>query len=108
METQPTEKENIIRLLLSGQENNITLGLQLAESQKIDLTDFTEDIDTLVNSMQFVQDKSLSLVEKLVTIGQEEKHNLCDPIPWKQLHYLTNTEGLDLNSRQLISLPTEI
>ncbi|MDJ1482659.1 hypothetical protein QNI16_19320 [Cytophagaceae bacterium YF14B1] len=43
---QLTEKENIIRLLLSGQEENIALGLQLAESLKIDLTDFAEDIDT--------------------------------------------------------------
>ncbi|MDJ1492974.1 hypothetical protein QNI19_08525 [Cytophagaceae bacterium DM2B3-1] len=52
MNAQSTEKENIIRLLLSGQEENITLGLQIAEALQIDISDLKQDIEYVYNWWQ--------------------------------------------------------
>ncbi|MDJ1505323.1 hypothetical protein [Xanthocytophaga agilis] len=62
------EKENIIRLLLSGQKASIALGLQLADSLEVDLQDFRQTINLVCKYLQHYEFYSFEL--RLEKIGQ--------------------------------------
>ncbi|MDJ1471050.1 hypothetical protein QNI19_08485 [Cytophagaceae bacterium DM2B3-1] len=62
------EKENIIRLLLSGQKSSIALGLQLAESLEVDLEDFRHTINLVCKCLQHYE--FYSFERRLEKIGQ--------------------------------------
>ncbi|MDJ1500517.1 leucine-rich repeat domain-containing protein [Xanthocytophaga agilis] len=103
-----SEKENIMRLLLSGQEESIQLGLIIAESLQLE-REIKQDIDIALN--WFTRQMHSSIQGKLKAIHKVKNVNLSGQdltsIPC-QIQYVINLQSLDLSNNQLVRLPPKI
>ncbi|MDJ1495549.1 hypothetical protein QNI19_21605 [Cytophagaceae bacterium DM2B3-1] len=108
-----SEKENVMRLLLSGQLENIELGLTLADSLQVDITEFKNDIEFLHewSSDISLKSKDLSFQEKAVEIYSKDlvylPHKNLTTIP-SQIQYFKNVTKFDLSNNNLTRLSFEI
>ncbi|MDJ1482585.1 leucine-rich repeat domain-containing protein [Cytophagaceae bacterium YF14B1] len=126
MKETSSEKENVMRLLLSGQQESIELGLAIAESLQIDIKVFLSEIETLYNWMTDahqwepeqwkIEGLPLSMkLAKLIPLTEIAHSGSQAPrefirlfiIP-AEIKYLVNLESLDLSLNSVYEIPPEI
>lgn len=120
MSETTSEKENVMRLLLSGQLESIELGLEVANSLQIDIETFKNDMNTLYDWVEKTRQwgESLSLSEKIVRLLSltrishssqlgHEGFTPLDCIP-SQISYLIHLKVLALSLNHILELPPEI
>ncbi|MDJ1467592.1 leucine-rich repeat domain-containing protein [Xanthocytophaga flava] len=121
MSTESTEKDNVMRLVQSGQMENVQQGLALAKSLKIDIREFRNDIDAIFDwiteneEMVFPRSSFSKRIHRVYTLkelslSKENKGEVLNRLNFipSQIKYLVNLEVLDLSCNTLTQIPAEI